>query len=78
LTSTKNSGGGVLIAVKQTFDVSELSTKNQSLVEHEFVRIKCDEFFLHISAVYFAPDVGKRAFGSFVEEIEAITDNSEL
>jgi hypothetical protein len=37
-------GGGVLIAVKRTFDVSEFSTKNQSLFEHECVRIKCDKF----------------------------------
>jgi hypothetical protein len=51
---------GVLIVVQRTFDISELSTKNQSLVEHECVRIKCDKFFLYISAVYLAPDVGKR------------------
>jgi hypothetical protein len=64
--------------VKRTFDVGELSTKNQSLIEHEYVRIKCDKFFLYISAVYLAPDVGKRAYDLFMEEIEAITDNSDL
>jgi hypothetical protein len=50
----------VLIAVQRTFDISELSTKNQSFVEHKCVKIKCDKFFLYISAVYLAPDVGKR------------------
>jgi Reverse transcriptase (RNA-dependent DNA polymerase)/Endonuclease-reverse transcriptase len=76
-TSTKKSGGGVLIAVKRVFDVSELSTKNQSLVEHECVKIKCDKIFLYISAVYLAPDVGKHAYDLFVEDIEVISDNSE-
>jgi hypothetical protein len=28
--------------------------------------------------VYLAPDVGKRAYDLFVEDIEAITDNSDL
>jgi hypothetical protein len=33
---------------------------------------------LYISAVYLAPDVEKRAYDLFVEDIEAITDNSDL
>jgi hypothetical protein len=33
---------------------------------------------LYISAVYLAPDVGKRARDLFVEDIKAITDNSDL
>jgi hypothetical protein len=67
-----------LITVKRIFDVSELSTKNQSLLEHEWVKIKCDRFFLYISAVYLAPDVKKRAYDLFVVYIEVITDNSDL
>jgi hypothetical protein len=39
-TIAKKSGGGVLIAVKRIFDVSELSTKNQYLVEHDRVKIE--------------------------------------
>jgi hypothetical protein len=35
-------------------------------------------FFLYISAVYLASDVGKRAYDLFVEDIEAITDNNDL
>jgi hypothetical protein len=66
-----------LIAVKWTFDVNELSTKNQSLVEHECARIKCDKFFLYNSAVYLAQDFRKRAYDLFVEDIEAFTDNRE-
>jgi hypothetical protein len=31
-----------------------------------------------VSAIYLAADIGKRAFELFVEDIEAITDNSEL
>jgi hypothetical protein len=59
-TSSKKSGWGVLIAVKIIFDVSELSTKNLSLFEHECVKIKCNDFSLYVSAIYLAPDVGKR------------------
>jgi hypothetical protein len=66
------SGGGVLIAVKRTFDVGELSTKNQILIEHECVIIKCEKFFLYISAVFLAPDVGKRAYDLFVEDIISV------
>jgi hypothetical protein len=77
LTSANKSGGGVLIAVKRTFDVSELSTKNQSLVEHECARIKCDKFFLYNSAVYLAQDFRKRSYDLFVEDIEGFTDNRE-
>jgi hypothetical protein len=44
----------VLIAVKRNFDVSEVSTKNQSLLEHECLKIKCDRFFLNIIEVYLA------------------------
>jgi hypothetical protein len=77
-TSAKKSGGGFLIAVKHIFNVSELSTKNQSLVENECVRIKCDKFFLYISAIYLASDAGKRTYDLFVEDIEVITDNSDL
>jgi hypothetical protein len=78
LTNAKKSGGRVFIAVKRTFDVNELSTKHQSLVEHECVRIKCDKFFLCISAVYLALEVGKRAYDLFEKDIEAIMDNSDL
>jgi hypothetical protein len=35
---------GALIAVKRIFDVSELSTKNLSFVEHACVKIKCVTF----------------------------------
>jgi hypothetical protein len=52
--------------------------KNQSLVENECVRIKCDKFFLYITEVYLASGVGKRAYELFVEDIEVITDNSDL
>jgi hypothetical protein len=51
----------VLIAFRRIFYVSELSTKNLSLVEHECVKIKCDDFSLYVSAIYLVPDVGKRA-----------------
>jgi hypothetical protein len=67
-----------LIAVKRIYDVSELSTKNQSLVEHECVKIRCDRFFLYMSAVHLVPGVEKRAYDLFVEDIEVITDNSNL
>jgi hypothetical protein len=77
LTSANKPNGGVLIAVKRTFDVNELSTKNQSLVEHECARIKCDKFFLYNSAVYLAQDLRKRAYDLYVEDIEAFTDNRE-
>jgi hypothetical protein len=43
-TSSKKSGGSVLIGVKRIFDVSELSTKNISLVEHECVKINVTTF----------------------------------
>jgi hypothetical protein len=33
---------------------------------------------LYVSAIYLAPDVGKRAYELFVEDIEAITYNSGL
>jgi hypothetical protein len=46
--SNKKSGGGVLIAVNKIFDVSELSTKNVSLVEHECVKIECDDFMFQL------------------------------
>jgi hypothetical protein len=72
------SGGGFLIAEKRAFDVGELSTKNQSLIEHECVRMKRDKFFLYNSAVYLAPEVEKRVYDLFVEDIAAITDNSDL
>jgi hypothetical protein len=65
-----------LIAVKKIFDVSV--HKELSLVKHECVKIKCDDFSLNVSAIYLAPDVGKRAYELFVEDIEAITDNSGL
>jgi hypothetical protein len=58
--SNKKSGGGVLIAVNGIFDVSELSAKNVSLVEHECVKIECDDFFLYVSAIYLASAAGKR------------------
>jgi hypothetical protein len=77
-TSSKKSGGGVLIAVKRIFDISELSTKNLSLVEHECVKNQCNDFSLYVSAIYVAPDVGKRAYKLFVEDVKAITDNSGL
>jgi hypothetical protein len=67
-----------LIAVKTIFDVSELSTKNVSLIEHECHRIKCNDIYLYVSAIYLAPDVGKRAYELFVEDMETITENSEL
>jgi hypothetical protein len=54
------SGGDVLI--KRIFDVSELSTKNLSLLKHECVKIKCNDFSLYVSAIYLAPDVEKRAY----------------
>jgi hypothetical protein len=66
------------IPVTRIFDVIELSTKNQSLVEHECVKIKCDKFFLYISAVHLAPNAGKHAYDLFGEEIVLITDNSNL
>jgi hypothetical protein len=47
-TSNNKSGWGVLIAVKRIFDVSGLSTKNVSLVEHECVKIKCEYFSLYL------------------------------
>jgi LEA14-like dessication related protein len=59
----------VLIAVKNFFYVSELSTKNLSLVERECVKNKCDDFSLYVSAIHLA---------FYVEDIVAITDNSEL
>jgi hypothetical protein len=52
-------GAGFLIVVKWIFDVSMPSTKNQSFVEHECVKIKCERFFLYILSVYLASDVGK-------------------
>jgi hypothetical protein len=64
--------------VKRIFDVSELSTKNQSFVEHKCVKNKCERFFLYNLAVYLAPDVGKRAYDLFVEDVKAITDTSDL
>jgi hypothetical protein len=33
---------------------------------------------LYVTAIYLALDVGKRAYELFVEDIEAITDNSGL
>jgi hypothetical protein len=33
---------------------------------------------LYVSAIWLAPDIGKRAYELFVEDIEAITDNSGL
>jgi hypothetical protein len=67
-----------LITTKRIFDVIELSSKNLSLVEHECVKIKCNDFSLYVSAIYLVPDVGKSAYELFVEDIEAITDNSGL
>jgi hypothetical protein len=49
-----------------------------SLVEHECVKIKCKDFPLYVSASYLAPDVGKRTYELYVEDIEASTDNSGL
>jgi hypothetical protein len=54
------------------------STKNVSLVENKCVKIKCDDFSQYVSAIYLAPDVGKRAYELFVEDVEVITGNSEL
>jgi hypothetical protein len=68
-----------LNAVKRIFDVSELSTKNRiSLVANMNVLRLNVMTFPCISAIFLAPDVGKRAYELFVEDIEAITDNSEL
>jgi hypothetical protein len=33
---------------------------------------------MYVSAIYLAPDGGKRAYELFMEDIEAITDNREL
>jgi hypothetical protein len=53
-------------------------TKKISLVEQECVKIKCNAFSLYVSSINLALDVGKRALELFVENIEAITDNSGL
>jgi hypothetical protein len=42
------------------------------------LNIECNDFFLYVSAIYLAPDVEKRAYELFVEDIKVITDNSEL
>jgi hypothetical protein len=52
--------------------------KKISLVEHECVKIKCNDFSFYVSAIYLAPAVGKRTYELFVEDIETITDNSDL
>jgi hypothetical protein len=51
----------------------------QRTYHYECVKIKCNDFSLHVSAIYWVVDVGKRAYCLlFVEDIEAITDNSGL
>jgi hypothetical protein len=42
------------------------------------LRLNVKDFSLCVSAIYLAPDVGKRAYALFVEDIEAMTDNSGL
>jgi hypothetical protein len=75
-SSSKISGGGVLIAVKRDFDfdVDVFSTRHGLRIEHECVRVKCrcSEYSYYISTVYLAPDVEKLAYDMFVEDMDAI------
>jgi hypothetical protein len=36
------------------------------------LNIECNDFFLYVSAIYLAPDVEKRAYELFVEDIKVI------
>jgi hypothetical protein len=74
-SSSKKSGGGVLIAVKRDFDVDVISTMHGLRIAHECVGVKCSENSYYISAVYLAPNVGKLAYDMFVEDMDArVTD----
>jgi hypothetical protein len=77
-SSSKKSGGSVLIAVKRDFDVDVISTRHGLRIAHECVRVKCSEHSYYISAVYLAPDVGKSANDMFVEDLDARVTNRIL
>jgi hypothetical protein len=56
---------------------AQTTQKKQIPSSRAFVRIKCDKFYLYISAVYLASVVEKRAYDLFVEDIEVIMDDSD-
>jgi hypothetical protein len=52
LSSRKQSGGGVLIAVKRIFDVEEIVTASGDSLEHVCVRLHCfKRSFFHFGGV---------------------------
>jgi hypothetical protein len=67
------SGGGVSIAVKRDFDVDVIYTRLGLRIEHECVQVKCSEYSYYIDA-----DVGKPAYGMFVEDMDAIVGSSRV
>jgi hypothetical protein len=60
-SSSKKSGGGVLIAVRD-FYVDVISTRHGLRIEHEVMRVRCSEYSYYKSAVYLVSDVGKPAY----------------
>jgi Endonuclease-reverse transcriptase len=76
--SLKKSGGGVLIAIKKIYDSVEVTTKNQKLIEHMCIKVKCNNYFYYISAVYLAPNIGKSYYELYIEDIEEISSRSEI
>jgi hypothetical protein len=77
-SSSKKSGGGVLIAVKRDFDVDVISTRHGLRIEHECVRVRCSEYSYYKSAVYLVSDVGKSAYDLFVEDMDVIVGSSRV
>jgi hypothetical protein len=77
-SSFKNSGGGVLIAVKRDFDVDVIATRHGLLIKLECMQVKCSEYSYYISAVYLAPDVGKSAYDMFVGDMDAIFGSKKM
>jgi hypothetical protein len=71
LTFSKNLIADRTIVEADTGIVFLNTTVNLSLVEHDCVKFKCDDFSLYVSAIYLALDVEKRAYELFVEDIEA-------
>jgi hypothetical protein len=70
--------GGVLIAVKKTFDCEAVATRSGDRFEYVCVRLQCLNLSLYVSAVYLASDIGRSAFDLFVEDIETLVDSGQL
>jgi len=77
-TSVKKEGGGVLIAVKRKFDVSEVDVFHKEFLEHVWLKFKFPNKNLFLCAIYLAPDVDLACYSMHVEDVKYIFDSLEI